>query len=82
MNVTNTWNSQALAVISLSNVHTDMMRNESRQAETELKHQIQGLQNELKDRKHDIEILQATIDRMRARTSEYIVVRISAFCNI
>ncbi|CAG5129778.1 unnamed protein product, partial [Candidula unifasciata] len=48
----------------------NQMRNESGQTEAEWKQRVLNLQNELKDRNHDIEMLQRTIERMRTKSNK------------
>ncbi|BFZ09746.1 hypothetical protein BsWGS_12785 [Bradybaena similaris] len=48
----------------------NIMRNEGSQTEAEWKQRILNLQNELKNRNHDIEMLQRTIERMRAKANK------------
>ncbi|XP_059142969.1 centrosomal protein of 162 kDa-like [Physella acuta] len=48
----------------------NMMRNDARQSEVEWKQQILALQRELKDREHDVQILQQALDRMRAKSGK------------
>ncbi|XP_012943714.1 centrosomal protein of 162 kDa isoform X1 [Aplysia californica] len=48
----------------------NMMMNESRQHEEVWKSQVHLLKQELKDREHDIQLLQHTVERMRARAGK------------
>ena len=47
------------------------MRNEIRQSESEWKNQVSSLKNEVKDREHDIQILQRTVEKLRTQTGQF-----------
>lgn len=48
----------------------NLMRNEIRHSETEWKSQISCLKNEVKDREHDIEILQRTVEKLQTQAGK------------
>ncbi|CAL1547671.1 unnamed protein product [Lymnaea stagnalis] len=48
----------------------NMMRNESHPNESDLRQQVLSLQMELKDREHDIQTLQHTVEKMKARSGK------------